>query len=296
MSISRKFKQSVIQIIRHNQDGSYKTRADRRVSLLKTLDDLIAGGYQLEHVRYIKQRHIKYLVNRWLKEDELGSGRVKNKMSHVRWLMDKLGRANVVPSNDELNIPKRIYVSNTDRSCELTQENLDKIPDDYMQMSLKAQQLFGLRMEESLKVQPFVADQGDQFFVKGSWAKGGRQRYIPIVSDEQRQWLKDCKILVRFKNQSLIPPDTSYKSYYERFRKACVRGGINRRHGLRHNYAQTRYEELSGMPCRVKGGLLWKEMTEEQQMLDVMARLQVSESIGHSRINITNSYLGTNRK
>ena len=159
-----------------------------------------------------------------------------------------------------------------------------------MQMSLQAQKLFGLRMEESLKIQPFVADKGDQLFIKGSWAKGGKDRYIPILKPEQRQWLNDAKTLVKFKSHSLIPVDTSFKTYYERFRKRCARNGINSRHGLRHAYAQQRYQELTNMPCSIKGGLPLKEMSEEQHTLDKAARMQLTRELGHGRIQITRIY------
>ncbi len=290
MSRSHQFEQSLIQIIKHNKDGSFKTQADRAKSLKQSVNALYAAGYQLEHVKYIKQRHIKYLVDHWLNEEKLGAGSIKNRMSHLRWLMQKLNKPNLIPSNDELNIPKRIYLTNQDKSRELTAEDLAKIPDDYMQISLLGQKLFGLRMEESLKIQPFVADKGDQLFIKGSWAKGGKDRYIPILTDEQRQWLDDCKSLVKFKSHSLIPADTSFKTYYERFRKRCTRAGIDSRHGLRHAYTQRRYQELTSMLCRIKGGLAWKDMNDEQRALDKNARLQISIELGHERISITKIY------
>lgn len=291
MSRSHQFQQSLIQIIKHNKDGSFKTQADRAKSLKQSINALYTAGYQLEHVKYIKQRHIKYLVDHWLNEERLGAGSIKNRMSHLRWLMQKLNKPNLIPSNNKLNIPKRVYITNQDKSRELTAEDLAKIPDDYMQMSLQAQKLFGLRMEESLKIQPYVAERGDQLFIKGSWAKGGKDRYIPILTIEQRQWLDDCKSLVKFKNHSLIPADTSFKTYYERFRKRCTRTGIDSRHGLRHAYAQRRYQEITGMLSPIKGGLSSKEMNEEQHALDKTARLQISVELGHERSSITKIYI-----
>lgn len=296
MGILHQFEQSVVQVLKHNKDGSRETQADRGKSLKQSVNTIHELGYQLTHVRYIKEKHIRRLVNHWLTVDELGAGTIKNRMSHIRWLMQKVNKASAIPSNDNLNIPKRIYVTNEDKSRELTDDDLNKIHDDYMEMSLKAQKLFGLRMEESLKVQPFVADQGDQFFVKKSWAKGGRERTISIVTAEQRQWLDDCKLLVKFKKNSLIPTNTSFITYYRRFRQRCDRNGINKRHGHRHLYAQQRYQALTGMPCRAKGGLFWKEMTKEQLELDKAARLQISKDIGHSRASISNAYLGSVRK
>ena len=40
---------------------------------------------------------------------------------------------------------------------------------------------FGLRREESLKIQPGWADRGDTLVLKDSWTKGGRSREIPML-------------------------------------------------------------------------------------------------------------------
>ena len=107
MSRSHQFEQSLIQIIKHNKDGSFKTQADRAKSLKHSVNTLYAAGYQLEHVKYIKQRHIKYLVDQWLNIEGLSAGSMKNRMCHLRWLMEKLNKPNLIPSNDELKIPKQ---------------------------------------------------------------------------------------------------------------------------------------------------------------------------------------------
>jgi len=138
---------------------------------------------------------------------------------------------------------------------------------------------------------PFVADKGNQLFIKGSWVKGGRDHCIPIHTPEQRQWLNEAKHLVKHKNRSLIPKDTSYKTYRSRFNKTCQRADINHCHG--HWYAQQRYYELTGWQCHAKNGPSRGQLTKEQRVVDQQARLQVSYELGHSRINITSVYLGS---
>lgn len=100
-----------------------------------------------------------------------------------------------------------------------------------------------MRVEESLKLQPFLADCGKALFIKGSWAKGSRERFIPILTEEQRLWIDKCKAIVENKESSLISDDTIYKTYRKRFEKCCERAGIDKRLGLRHHYAQKRYAE-----------------------------------------------------
>lgn len=293
MSNKHQFVSSVIQVLKHNRDGSRRTQQDRAKVLLDAIKTLHGHGYQLEHVHFIKRRHIEFLVQHWLTKGTVGAGTLKNRMSCMRWLMGKLNKLNTVPTNDELNIPKRIYVTNKDKSRDLAAHDLVSISDLKMQLSLQGQKLFGLRMEESLKIQPFVADMGLFLFIRGSWAKGGRDRFIPILTEEQRQWLNECKTAVKYKSSSLIPDDTTYKTYRKRFEKRCERAGIDKRHGLRHYYAQMRYRTIAGFDCIAKGGFKQTEMTLEQRNLDKVARLQVSHELGHSRVaSITSVYCG----
>ena len=293
MSRKHQFIGSLVNVIKHNRDGSFRTQNDRRESLMYIVKSIYTDGYQLEHVKFIKRRHIEHLVKKWL-ADEISVGTIKNRMSHLRWMTEKLGTANIIPSNDELNIPKRVYIDHKDKSINLNEAQLEKISgdcSDYIKMSLRAQKLFGLRQEESLKICPFIADQGDKLFLMKSWCKGGRERYIPILTDEQRQWLDDCKRLVKYKYNSLIPSDTSYATYRERFKKACVRAGFVKRHGHRHQYAQKRYEELTGFLCPVKGGPSKQQMTKDQRVKDKEARLAITKEMGHNRPNIVSVYI-----
>ncbi len=288
MSKKQKLINSVIHVLAHNRDGSYRTRADRQQYLIKMANDLYHAGFQLDHIRYLKAKHIWHIVHSW--QGQISSGTMKNRLSHIRWLLGKFNQQDRVPANDQLGIQKRQYVTHEDKSRELTPNDLSKIKDPGMQLSLQAQVLFGLRVEESLKIKPFVAGLGEQLFIKGSWSKGGRDRYIPICTQAQRQWLKGAKQWVRFKHRSLISKDTSYKTYRSRFNKACQRAGIYHCHGHRHQYAQQRYYELTGWPCPVKHGPKKTELTKDQLALDQAVRLQISRELGHSRVAITKIY------
>ena len=292
MSLRKKFVNSFINILAHNRDGSFRTRNDRRRDLVLIANTLYSMGYQLEHVRYVTTRHVLALVKLWKKEG-ISPATMKNRLSHLRWLLGKLNHESLIPSNDELGIEKRRYVTNEDKSRELTAEDLEYVHDPRMRLILRAQELFGLRVEESLKIQPHLADQKDCLFIKGSWAKGGRDRIIPILTPEQRAWLDESKALVDNKQSSLIPEGVSYKTYRKRAEKTWQRAGIDHCHGHRHLYAQRRFEELAGYPCPAKGGPRKSEMTREQFEKDKAIRLVISQELGHSRPAITNVYLGS---
>lgn len=101
----------------------------------------------------------------------------------------------IASSNGQLDVPKRVFVTNENKAAELA-DKLGKVSDPYVRVSLELQRAFGLRREESIKFQPRYADQGDHLQIKGSWTKGGRERVIPITTLEQRATLDRAHRLV----------------------------------------------------------------------------------------------------
>ncbi len=139
-------------------------------------------------------------------------------------------------------------------------------------------------------MQPAGADRGSYLQLKRSWCKGGRERQIPIRTPAQRAVLEEAKRLAG--NNSMIPPYKSYREHLAKWQYETTKAGISRTHGLRHAYAQHRYEELTGWKSPAAGGPLRAALTEQQQDVDFRARMQVTQELGHSRIDITNVYLG----
>jgi hypothetical protein len=71
-----------------------------------------------------------------------------------------------------------------------------------------------------------------------------------------------------------------------------AKAGISRVHGLRHQYAQRRYRQLTGWKAPAAGGPTSKQLSVDQKALDREARLVVSRELGHEREQITSVYLG----
>ena len=76
------------------------------------------------------------------------------------------------------------------------------------------------------------------------------------------------------------------------YERNTVKAGLNKNHGLRHGYAQARYEELTGWPCPAVGGPERKRLTPEQREADTVARETISRELGHARISIVAVYCG----
>ena len=137
---------------------------------------------------------------------------------------------------------------------------------------------------------PAWADRGDRIVLKASWTKGGREREIPIRNDKQRRVLNEAKAFAGRGSQ--IPADKRYVEQLRRFEYQCDQAGIHQLHGHRHQYAQTRYRELTGWAAPAAGGPRSRELTLAQKAIDRDARLVISRELGHDRPQITSVYLG----
>jgi site-specific recombinase XerC len=278
------------QLCHRNRDGSYATQADRERILDLIANQLHELGYKDMRATSLKPKHVEALAERW-KAESLSPGTMKNRMSVVRWWSEKMGKQNVVArDNDQYGIPDRQYVTDLTKARELTGTDLEKITDPYTAMSLRLQAAFGLRRAESIKIQPAWADRGDRLVLKDSWAKGGRERAIPIRTDQQRAVLDEAKAFAG--KGSLIPAGMRYVDQLRRFQYQCAQAGIHHVHGHRHAYAQARYRELTGWNAPAAGGPRSRELTSEQKAADRDVRLTISEELGHSRLQILSVYLG----
>ena len=212
-------------------------------------------------------------------------------MAAIRWWSVKINKQNVVArSNEHYGIPDRRFVTNESKAKDITRQQLNKIKDEHVRMSLELQRAFGLRREEAMKFQPSYVDQGNHLRLKASWTKGGKPRIIPIQTEYQRDVLYRARTLAGF--GSMIPPHRSYVHQLRVYEGNTLRAGLSSLHGLRHAYAQERYEELTGWKCPAIGGSDRQLRTPEQLELDREVRLTISQELGHEREQVTVAYLG----
>lgn len=129
--------------------------------------------------------------------------------------------------------------------------------------------------------------------------KGGRMREIPAHSDpkatltsQQLDTLARAAA-VQDRARSLVPEKQTWAQWenggLRETREALQAQGIARIHELRSAYAVDRYrQETRGHLPRMMGG-------KASRAADRAARLVIAQELGHSRIAITVSYLGTLR-
>ena len=277
-------------LCQRNRDGSFATQHDRESILTLVANQLEEDGFR--HLRAVgmRSKHVEHLVERWHAEG-ISAGTFKNRMSALRWLAEKIDKQNIVArDNAAYGIAERRYVTNTSKAHELDADKLAAVSDPYTALSLRLQEAFGLRREESIKLRPTIADKGDVLHLRASWTKGGKERDIPIRTVEQRALLHEAKQLAGA--GSLIPTEMSYKDQLNRFKAQTAQAGIDRVHGLRHHYAQTRYAKLTGWKSPAAGGPTSNQLSPAQKAIDRQARLTISRELGHEREAITAVYLG----
>lgn len=278
------------QLGQRNRDGSFQTQHDRESILSLVANQLAEGGFKHLRAQGLRTKHVEHLVARW-HADGISAGTFKNRMSALRWLAEKIDKQNIVArDNAAYGIADRRHVTNESKATMLYGDKLAKVADPYTAMSLRLQEAFGLRREESIKIRVEWADRGDHVRLKASWTKGGKERAVPITSDAQRDVLNQAKALAGA--GSLIPAETKYVDQLNRFKAQTARAGIDHVHGLRHAYAQRRYEELAGWKSPAAGGPSSKQLSPEQKAADREVRLIISRELGHEREQITAVYLG----
>ena len=114
---------------------------------------------------------------------------------------------------------------------------------------------------------------------------------MPITTTEQRDALQAAHHLAG--TGSLIPANKTYIQQQHVYDGQCKAAGLSHMHGLRHQYAQNRYETLTGRPPPTAGGPI-TELSPTQRIEDRHARQTIiSRELGHERVQITAIYLGS---
>lgn len=269
--------------------GSYLTRNQRHRGLQLMARELRGLGFKLPAASSLKPRHVEALVGHW-HSSRLSAGTMKNRMGWLRWWAGRVRKPNVVPrDNESAGIEKRTAF-NGNRAHATPINKMAALP-YRAQLALRLQMAFGMRLEESLKFRVSQADKGDRLAMQSSWCKGGRAREIPVTHPRQRALLEELREAVR--DGSLIPHGQRYIDFRKEVEHVTWGAGIRRLHGHRHWYAQWRYQALTGRPCPAAGGPTYERMSRAEKAADFRARMQISNELGHGRLPVTDTYLGS---
>jgi len=286
------------QIMKYNRDGSPDQQQARHQSLMRDFKHLQEHrGYSRRFdVHRFGKKEVCRLVHD-MKEKGLSHRTIANRLVHLRWLASKVGREDQIPSNKDLGLRLRQNEPGhgENKAMPLLPEHLENM-DPRMQLVNELKAAFGLREEEALKFQHRYATSASEKYIrlKSSWTKGGRPRVIEVVNQQQVDLLNRVKAhQIEHREKSMIPRGMKYMSYKKAVQAVSTQLGI-KGHGFRHQWAQQRFEQISGLRAPIAGGPRYTDLSpDDQARWDKAARL-VNSELGHGkgREDITATYIG----
>lgn len=287
----------------------FETRKARYHTLQQGFKELKAMGFRLPSPTSLQEKHVKALALSW-EAAGLSAATISSRLSVFRVFAEWIGKPRMVKRAEDYvanpNNARRSLVAKTDKSWSAKDVDADALIahvsqfDPYVGIQLKLAKAFGMRKSETVMFKPLQhVDLEHGVITIRDGTKGGRERTAPIKTDEQKLVIEECLSRVSRPSQSLSHPDHNLAQAKRRFNYVCERFGITKKalgvtaHGLRVQNLNDMYEELTGMPSPVRNyGNVTLAISQIEHDL---ARALVSQHAGHSRVSITNAYIGSGR-
>ena len=305
-----------IRALKLQKRGSFKTIYNHICEARRFVSELRKAGSGVQKWKNISNKHVAKVVKSW-QERGLAVSTIKENLAGVRLVASFYKNDRISPKNSDFGIGNRVYVSNSDKSVpeaaykaaikKLEQSSKDM--DNRVAAVLQLQHDLGLRKEEAFKLIPSRDQIGGDRILVSAGAKGGKERIVPL-SPAGKQALENAE-KVAGKGHGLIPRGMSEKIFESYFYRTLGQVGLTKSrcgassHGLRHAYAQHRYEQIAGFKSRVKfetreefesaafkaAGEKWRERDHEARQL-----LKVELGHGPDRDDVVAQYLGSATK
>lgn len=289
--------------IRKNKIIAHETMDARKELLVLSMRELRGLGFKLETPYNLQQRHVMALVKSW-EESGLAASTIANRISVLRALSIWIGKPGMIQKAvdfvDDPESVKRQQATTEDKSWSAAGLDIDAMIglveqyDARVGLQTRLMKAFGLRKKEAVMFRPLKADLGLAIRVRDG-TKGGRERVVPIETEEQRQVLALAKSRVKHVNEHIGHPDLTLEQAIRRVNYVFERFGLTKRglgvtaHGLRHEHLNDLYEQVTGVPSPVRGGSVVGALDKH---LHDIARARVSQEAGHNRLNISDAYIG----
>ncbi|WP_284617533.1 phage integrase N-terminal domain-containing protein [Aquabacterium humicola] len=293
---------------------SHKTRQERANFLRRFFRDLgrKAGFPSLPDPRNLGQKHVQAMVQVWQRE-QLAPATIQTYLSFLRGLASWMGKPGFIRKPEHYGLVpsefQRHENAQRDKSWAAHGVDVDAALaqvesfDARIAASMRLMDALALRRKESVTFRPFQdvvpfaftglsegSGRADVYVrIKG---KGGRVRWLPVQTQEQRDAVAKARALAGSRDAHMGDPAHSLKSNLRRLDYAMRKFGFTgggrgvTMHGLRHGRLQAIYEEIAGEPAPVCGG------GSADPAQDRAARLVVSRTAGHARLRAAAAYLG----
>lgn len=293
--------------------GSFKTRHNHLREAGRFVTTLRQVGYGVQKWENLTNKHVAAVVNQW-RDEKLSVATIKEYLSGVRTVANHFGNERIAPDNRAFGLENRVYVTNQDKSVPqavyeravTVLKSSDNIQEQRVAAQLMLQRELGLRKEESFKFNPERAHLSDGRVYISDGTKGGRERVLHTVTARAVDAIAYAKTVVSGANT--MANTMTERQWNNLFYRTITAHGITKEqcgasaHGLRHAYAQERYQALSGFAAPAKfatraafrenaqrvAGSAWRKMDQD-------ARLLLKGELGHGpdRDDVVSVYVGS---
>ena len=293
----------------HRGALSEATLARQKQEGRQMMRQLRAAGYRLDEPRQLRGKSTQLLLDVWagrVADPTTGQVRILSpgtqavRLATLRKICRLAGKPGLVPKgNLKAGLEPRERVPQGNVAWRLTDAQLARVSDPHMRLALRLQAQFGLRKKEAILLDARRCHRGDILVIdRGS--KGGVRREVPVVTAEQRQLLEEVKIANGTTPQGTLVAGPTLAGALKSYKSSMREAGLTRGHGLRHQYAQDRYRELTrqadprgvGWACPKAGGPPTSRLSKDDLAIDAAVREQLTHELGHGRVAVVAVYIG----
>lgn len=283
------------------------------------LNELRSERANVRNLSELNGGKVVLLVKRWLRQGKSPST-INGRVAALRKLLVLLGKPGAVPTGaawkrllrangiepEALKRPQiRVKPKSVSAQGLRPEEVIDRIDPRHLheRLWLRLQWHFGLRPRECSMLDPHESDRGDHLLVLRG-AKGNRQRMVKLsVNPErraaQRELLEDAKVLALGHPQwRLHSRERNTEQALNHFYHVVRKSGLTEAelgvmpYSFRHEFANTEYEEISGLPAPVLRKVHPSEYAVRADLVQA-AECHVVRQLGHSAQDKSNSYNGS---
>lgn len=300
--------------------------AKRRWNINQVFEHSIDRLFELQlpigNISDIDQKRMIALIRSWQKED-IADSTIQERESSFRTVLRLIGKDHVIPKGvawkkikaaNGLKVPVRgrsiLAVTPkgwADLGIDIAEVTAAAAAiDPLVGFMLEAMHAFGLRPNEAIHLRPardYDVASGVLYITRGT--KGGKQRkFVWSSRPEFRAFqeatiVKAIQVATKHPKGYLCDPNRDIAQMHGRLRYVLDKVGVTKAklgitsHGLRHQFANDLFTELSGLPAPVLGLLPASAYQGANAKKVKEAYLIVSQCLGHERTSITGAYVGS---
>ncbi|WP_191092618.1 hypothetical protein [Francisella sp. SYW-9] len=182
-NIKQKLLKEVFKVLDNNKQGTYNFKKVRKNLLQSITKDIIDLGIPIKSYLSFTNDHLIALLDYWHGKGNTVST-IMNKRAILVWFLKLLGSDINIPRAKDLNLTK---LNQPKDFVYISEDIVHKVHHPLSHTILEFQLYFGLTKLESIKINLDEALKTKELYINKRLAFNSNDRFIPIVSDNQRQ-------------------------------------------------------------------------------------------------------------